>query len=281
MPAPKELDPTSSLAAYLGAQIRRRREALGLTQKQLGQMVFVSHNRIAQIELATDPPGREMIKLLDAALRANGELIDLWGHLSGPQLNDYAKTFLRRQGEATMVQEYSLVTPGLMQTEAYMRVLFADGDGVLDDLTTAEKVAIRLARQEVLRAEKPPWYRLTLHESALYLNVGGRKVMHGQLAHLLDAGRQRNIDIQVIPQHALPLAALSGSFCLLTMPDGSRSAYSEGIGIGRFFEQPEEVTRLTLIYDRVQAAALDPEMSAAFIRNVMEDRYTWDLPPLT
>ncbi|WP_327067264.1 helix-turn-helix domain-containing protein [Kitasatospora sp. NBC_01250] len=281
MPAPKELDPTSSLAAYLGAQIRRRREALGLTQKQLGQMVFVSHNRIAQIELATDPPGREMIKLLDAALRANGELIDLWGHLSDPKYDHFAKTFLHRQAEASMIQEYSLIIPGLLQTKAYMRAIFADADGVLGDGTTEEKFNDRLARQRILHAENPPWYRMTLHESALYLPVGGHQVMRGQLAHLLEVGQRRNVDVQVVPLHALPLTALGGSLCLLTMPDGSRSAYTEGLDTGQFSEQPADVTRLTVIYDRVQAAALGPEMSAAFIRNVMEERYTWEPPPLT
>ncbi|MFF7633814.1 Scr1 family TA system antitoxin-like transcriptional regulator [Kitasatospora sp. NPDC008050] len=281
MPAPKELDPTVSLAAYLGAQIRRRREALGLTQKQLGQLVFVSHNRIAQIELATDPPGRALITLVDAALRANGELIDLWQHVNDPKYDHYAKTFLYRQAEATVIQQYSLVIPGLVQTEAYMRALFDDGDGLIDDRTTAEKVGIRVERQKILQAEKPPWYRLTLPESALYVSVGGLKVMRGQLAHLLETGRRRHVEIQVVPLRSLPLTALNGSFSVLTMADGSRSGYSEGLTIGRYFEEPEDVTRLAVIYDRVQAAALDPEMSAAFIRNVMEERYTWEPPPLT
>ncbi|MGF1427409.1 helix-turn-helix domain-containing protein [Kitasatospora sp. LaBMicrA B282] len=281
MPAAKDLDPSASLAAFLGAKVRRLREGMGLTQKQLGQLVFVGHNRIAQIELATDPPGRDLIKLLDAALQADGELIGLWGHLNDPKYEHYAKTFLYRQAEAKVIQEYSLVVPGLVQTEAYMRALFDDVDGLLDDRGAAEKITTRLERQQILQREKPPWYRLTLLESALYVPVGGPEVMRGQLAHLLEAGRRRHVDIQVLPLRSLPLTAMDGSFSVLTMPDGSRSGYSEGLIIGRHFEQPEDVTRLAVIYDRVQAAALDPEMSAAFIRNVMEDRYTWEPPPLT
>ncbi|MCX4748618.1 helix-turn-helix domain-containing protein [Kitasatospora sp. NBC_01287] len=280
MPGPKELDPTVSLEAYLGSRVRRLREALGLTQRQLGLMVFVSHNRIAQIELATDPPGRDLVRLLDVALRADNALTDLWEHINDRKFDHYAKMFLRRQGEAKVIQECSLIIPGLLQTEAYMTALFVESDGLLDDLTTAEKLAIRLGRQQILNAEQPPWYRVTLHESALHLPVGGAEVMREQLAHLLEVAQRRNVDLQVLPQRLVPLPAVNGSFCLLTMPDGSRAAYSEGIGIGRLFQRPEEVTRLALIYDRVQAAALDPEMSVAFIRNVMEDRYTWELPPL-
>ncbi|MFF7632355.1 Scr1 family TA system antitoxin-like transcriptional regulator [Kitasatospora sp. NPDC008050] len=280
MPAPKELDPTASVAAYLGAQIRKRREARGLTQKQLGQLVFVSHNRIAQIELATDPPGWEMIKLLDAALDANGELIDLWRHIGVARVDDYARIFLLRQGQARVIQSYGPAIPGLAQTEGYARAIFSAGT-VLSDGSVEEKVPIRLARQVILDGDDPPWCRFTLDESALYRNIGGRHVMGGQLAHLLDLNARPRIDVQVIPFGALDPNVVVGSLCLLTMPDGSRAAYTEGLQTGRFFEEPEKVARFTVLYDRIQAAALDPEMSAAFIRNVMEERYLWELPPLT
>ncbi|WP_329582749.1 helix-turn-helix transcriptional regulator [Kitasatospora sp. NBC_01250] len=280
MPAPKELDPTASVAAYLGAQIRKRREAKGLTQKQLGQLVFVSHNRIAQIELATDPPGWEMIKLLDAALDANGDLVDLWFHISVARVDDYAMIFMLRQSQARIMQEYGLIIPGLVQTEAYARAILTAGENIGLG-AVSETLPVRLARQSILKGEESPWYRVTLDESALYRNVGGRKVMAGQLAHLLRLNQRPRIDVQVVPFGALDSTALGGSLCLLTMPDGSRAAYCEGLSTGQFFESPDDVARFTVIYDRVQAAALDPEMSAAFIRNVMEERYAWELPPAT
>ncbi|MDH6118080.1 helix-turn-helix transcriptional regulator [Kitasatospora sp. GAS204B] len=279
MPAPKELDPTISLEHYLGNQVRKRREAKGLTQKQLGQMIFVSHNRIAQIELATDPPGPHLIVLLDAALDAQGDLIELWGHLGLERVDDYARLFLMRQGQARIIQEYGLVIPGLVQTEDYVRAMFTAGEAV-GEPPVAGKLPIRLARQRIFDREDPPWYRLTLDESALYRNVGGRAVMGAELLHLLELGKRPRVEIQVVPFGALDLNALGGSLCLLTMPDGSRAAYTEGLHTGRFFEDAEKVARFTLVYDRIQAAALDPEMSAAFIRNVMEERYAWDLPPL-
>ncbi|WP_327068420.1 helix-turn-helix domain-containing protein [Kitasatospora sp. NBC_01302] len=280
MPAPKELDPTASLEAYLGAQIRKRREAKGLTQKELGQMVFVSHNRIAQIELATDPPGRELIKLLDAALDARGDLVDLWKHVATPGARNYASLFLKRQGQARIINEYGLVIPGLCQTEAYVRAMFATGT-VLDGGTVEEWTPIRLARQEIFDREDPPWYRVTLDEAALHRNVGGREVMRGQLAHLLEMNERPRTEVQVVPFGMLDLSAMGGSLCLLTMPDGCRTAYTEGLHTGQFYEEADQVARLALVYDRVQAAALSPELSAAFIRNVMEDRYAWELPPLT
>ncbi|MGF1425163.1 helix-turn-helix domain-containing protein [Kitasatospora sp. LaBMicrA B282] len=280
MPAPKELDPTASVAAYLGAQVRKRREEKGLTQRELGLKVFVGHNRIAQIELATDPPGRDLIKLLDAALEANGDLSDLWQVMTCAGIKRYAKVFLLRQSQARIIHEFGLVIPGLMQTEAYMRALFSVSEA-MGEGTVEEKLPIRRGRQEILAREDPPWYRVTLDEAALHRNVGGREVMCGQLEHLLEVNRHPRVAVQVVPFGALDAIAMYGSMCLLTMPDGSRTAYTEGLRTGQFFEEPEDVARLTVIYDRIQAAALSPEMSAAFIRHVMEERYAWDLPPLT
>jgi transcriptional regulator with XRE-family HTH domain len=278
MPPAKDLDPTASLEAYLGATIRRRREEKGLTQRQLGQMVFVAHTRIAQIELATDPAGLELIKLLDTALDAKEELVNLWKHIHEPGTRDYAKTFLLRQMQARMIQEYSVIIPGLAQTEEYMRVMFAAG---LSGIPFEQRLAVRLGRQARLNGDNPPWYRLVLHEAALLHGVGGPAVMGRQLERLLEMNRRRTVDVHVVPFGAADLNVLNGSFCLLTMEDGSRSAYTEGIGMGQFFEQPQDVTRMAVFYDRVLASALDPEMSAAFIRNVMEERYSWGLPPLS
>ncbi|MCX4747243.1 helix-turn-helix transcriptional regulator [Kitasatospora sp. NBC_01287] len=280
MPGPKELDPTVSLEAYFGAQVRKRRERKGWTQKELGARVFLSHNRIAQIELATDPPGRELVMLLDAALDAEGDLVDLWTHIGAGRIRNYAQLFLLRQGQARIIQEYGLVIPGLVQVEGYIRAMFAAGEAI-GEPPVAEMVPIRLGRQEIFEREDPPWYRLTLDESALYRNVGGPEVMRIQLLRLLKLGARPRVEVQVVPFGALDLSALGGSLCLLTMPDGSRAAYTEGLKTGQFFDKPDDVAQLTLIYDRIQAAALSPEMSAVFIRNVIEERYSWDLPPLT
>ncbi|WP_035846563.1 helix-turn-helix domain-containing protein [Kitasatospora azatica] len=280
MPAPKELDPTTSLPAYLGDLVRRLRQAKGLSQRELGQLCFVAHTRIAQIELATDPPNWDLVKLIDAALEAKGAVTSLWVHFNGPVM-DYAKVFLLRQAQARMIQEYSPVIPGLAQTEAYARAMLTAGEGLFGDATVEETLPGRLARQEILKGQNPPWYRITLHESALHLNIGGRDAMCGQLAHLLKLNERRRIDVQVVPFGSLDPTAVNGSLCLLTMEDGSRAAYTEGFNIGHYLERPEDVTRMALIYDRVQAAALPPDLSAAFIKNVMEERYAWELPPLT
>ncbi|WP_329133627.1 helix-turn-helix domain-containing protein [Streptomyces sp. NBC_00670] len=52
MPAPKELDPSTSLTALYGAKLRKLRVRSGLTQRRLGDLIPIAHSRIAQYELA-------------------------------------------------------------------------------------------------------------------------------------------------------------------------------------------------------------------------------------
>ncbi|MFE9428010.1 Scr1 family TA system antitoxin-like transcriptional regulator [Kitasatospora sp. NPDC006697] len=160
-------------AGRAGRSFRHLRK---LTQSELGKLVHVSANRIAQIEAGTDPAPLPLLTLIDAALRAGGgELLDLMRHVSNPAYENYAERFLKRQAEAVITQEYSMVIPGLLQTEEYMRVLFESSENLLGEAPMGVKLANRLRRQEPLRGEGAPWYRVTLLESALRFNVGGPK----------------------------------------------------------------------------------------------------------
>lgn len=272
MPA-KELDPSSSVAALLGAKVRRLREQADLTQQQLGEQVFVSHTRIAKVELATDPPGWQLCEALDRVLNAGGTLTELWPLIGLGPYEDWAAKFLELQAKATTIHEFSQIIPGLAQTEGYARALLTEGQ-IFNEGDLEKKIALRLQRQLVLDRLNPPWFWMILDEAALRRAIGGPRLMADQLSWLLDLCQRPRVHVQVLPLSRPVPAAVGGSLSLLTLPQGRQVAYTEGIHSGRMIEEPEDVARYAVVYDRLQANALPPEESAALIRNVMKEHYS-------
>ncbi|WP_130796773.1 helix-turn-helix domain-containing protein [Streptomyces otsuchiensis] len=269
----KTLDPKSSVAALLGMKVRRAREQRGLTQAALATMLFTAPNRIAQIELASDPPTFKMMKQLEQVLGLEDQLEELW-HLIGTQpYPSWSTRFLQLQAKAKVIYEFGHIVPGLLQTPGYARALI-EADQVYGEFEVDERIDQRVARQAILDSDCPPWLWVVLGEAALLQVVGSTEVMRDQLDHLLDMGQRKRVHIQVLPFCKTEAAALSGSISILQLPDGGRFAYTEGIHSGKLMEDQDQVTRHDVLYDRLQSRALDEEASADFIRTVLKERFT-------
>lgn len=175
---------------------------------------------------------------------------------------------------AVAIREYAAhVVPGLLQTEAYARAVLGVGRTLGSKEQLEERVALRMGRQERLGAPDRPELWVVLDESVLRRPVGGRTVMGQQLARLLGTATASHVTVQLLPFDQGEHDVMGGSLTLLTMPDGSEIAYTEGAHYGQLIEDPDEVRSFTLAYDRLRAAALPPLMSLDMIRSVMEDNH--------
>jgi transcriptional regulator with XRE-family HTH domain len=74
---PRRLDPDASQAARLGAEIRTRRQARGLTLEALAALIGFSPQHISEVELAKVPPSGPFVAACDEALEAGGTLTAL------------------------------------------------------------------------------------------------------------------------------------------------------------------------------------------------------------
>lgn len=68
----RELDPSASPSDCFGYELRRKREEVGLTQKELGDIIFCTGSLIGQIETTLKVPTREFAERVDAALMTDG-----------------------------------------------------------------------------------------------------------------------------------------------------------------------------------------------------------------
>ncbi len=269
------IDPSASMAALFGARVRRLRTAAGLTQAQLGDLTHVVSTRITQIERASGAkPTLELARALDTALGADDLLVELWPYVYREAFPDWSRRFMDYAERAVAVREYAAhVVPGLLQTEAYARAVLSVGRTLGSKEQLEERVTARMGRQERLSGPDRPELWVVLDEAVLRRPVGGRAVMREQLERLLDAGAEPHVTVQVLPFDQGEHDVMGGSLTLLTLPDGSEVAYTEGAHHGRLIEDQGEVRSFALTYDRLRAAALPPLMSLGMIRSVMEDNH--------
>ncbi|MFE2040421.1 helix-turn-helix domain-containing protein [Streptomyces sp. NPDC059477] len=264
------LDPGASPLDYYGFELRRLREAAGLTQKQLGEIVNYTGSLVGQIETARKLPTAEFSERVDAALGTGGSLSRLLVLVMRSQLPAWFQQVAELQARAVEILCFEAqIVHGLLQTRAYARAVL----GVLDETNLDDRTAVRLARQRIFEKSDPPVFWAILGEAALYQQIGSREVMREQLAHLLTLAHNPRINVQVLPYSAGAHAGLQGSFDIYRFVSDPAIVYTEGYGSGHPTASSDTVKDCSLRYDHLQAAALSLKDSAELIRRVMEERY--------
>ena len=264
------LDPGASPLDYYGYELRRHREAAGLTLKQLGGILNYTGSLVGQIETARKVPTPEFSERADAALGTDGlfsRLVELVLRSRLPAWFQQVAELEMRATEICSFQTHMIL--GLLQTQGYAQAVL----GALDRSDLEDRTAVRLARQRVFEKGDPPVFWAVLSEAALHLEIGGPEVMREQLAHLLSFESNPRLNIQVLPFSAGAHPGLQGSFDVYRFSTDPTIVYTEGYGSGHPTANPDTVRECSLRYDHLRAAALSLTDSAELIRRVMEDRY--------
>ncbi|WAP56391.1 helix-turn-helix domain-containing protein [Streptomyces sp. S465] len=263
------------MAALFGSRVRRLRTAAGLTQAELGERTHVVSTRITQIERASGAkPTFELARTLDTVLGADSLLIDMWPYVYREAFPDWSRAFMAYSERAVSIRQYAAhLVPGLLQTRDYARAVLSVGLSLTSEEQLDDRVAARLRRQERLTSPDRPELWVVLDEAVLRRPIGGRAVMREQLARLLEAASEPHITVQVLPFDQGEHDVMGGSLTVLTSPDETEVAYTEGAHYGQLIEEPRDVKRFALFYDRLRAASLPPLMSLGMIRSVMEGNH--------
>ncbi len=144
-------------------------------------------------------------------------------------LAGWFRQWAQLEREAIILQTYECrLVPGLLQTEAYARTLFAEPLPPLGDEQIEAQLAARLERQELLRQRPNTAYSFILEEHLLLRRTGGRTVAAGLIEHLLELASLRNIELQIMPVVRKRHAGLGGPMQLLETPEKRWFGYCEG-----------------------------------------------------
>jgi transcriptional regulator with XRE-family HTH domain len=246
---------------YFGRELRRDREAVGASQRELSQGVLYSVSMVGAVERGEQLPTRAFCEKADDYFKTEGRYIRMREELLSQVVEpEWFRPWVEHERAATALWWYELsVIPGLLQTEAYARALLGDDEG---------KVATRLARQEILtRDEPPPPAMVTLiDERVLRHAVGDPGTMRNQLERLADAAQA--FTLQVIPLDATTYRRLDGPFVVATV-DGHDVVYLSTPARGFILDGPEVVSKMRRRFDLIRAEALSVRQSVTLIREVV------------
>ncbi|HEY8472032.1 MAG TPA: helix-turn-helix transcriptional regulator [Natronosporangium sp.] len=273
------------LRILLGRQLRRLREAKGVSREAAGWEIRASESKISRMELGrvgfktrdvadlltlygvTDPHEREA--LLAVAEQAN---TPGWWHRYNDTLPKWFESYLGLEGAASLIRTYEVqFVPGLLQTPDYARAVIALGHGGAPAAEIERRVALRMERQQVLTRPDAAHLWVVVDESALRRPMGGREVMRGQLAALIKATTQPNITIQVLPFEAGGHAAAGGAFTVLRFPEPDLPdvVYMEQLTGALYIEQREEVDAYIKVMERVCVEADPPDRTVETIERIL------------
>ncbi|MFH0519878.1 Scr1 family TA system antitoxin-like transcriptional regulator [Streptomyces sp. M41] len=255
-----------------GAELKRRREAAGLTQEQLSQRAVMSRTHIAHIEAGRRRPDPDDASRLDHVLGADGFFVRFLPTLDGKKVAEHFAEAAELERQAIAIKQYAVtLVPGFLQTPEYAREVLGSGHPAKSDEKRDSLLATRLERARVLETFDSPEVTLLLGEAVLRQVIGGAQVMCEQLRHILELGEVRRIRVHVLPFAVGAHALLEGPLKLMRLAELPPVAYVEGLKSGRIWELQSTVRQLEDVYDHALGDALSHRESLALIRSIAED----------
>jgi transcriptional regulator with XRE-family HTH domain len=267
----------------LATELMRHREASGLSREEAARQLEWSTSTIFRIETGRSRPQPGNVRVLLDLYGVTGPerdgLIQLardarqpgWWHSFRDVLPNPYEVYIGLEAGTTSIRNFEpVVVPGLLQTADYAREIFRNGPIELDPDEVERLLEVRLARQKILARDDRPRLWAVIDEAVIHRVVGGNEVMHRQLRHLADAAQQGKTTIQVVPYRAGAHAGTTGPFVILDFPEATDPTvvYVETLAGDIYLEDRSDVSRYTLAFDRLRAAALHPDDSVQLIEQM-------------
>jgi transcriptional regulator with XRE-family HTH domain len=272
------------LRILLGTQLRRLREARGISAQQAARAIRASESKISRIELGrnafrevdiadllslygiTDVAERE--QMLSLASQANQPG---WWHRYQDILPQWFQAYIGLEESAEFIRSYdSQFVPGLLQTEEYATAILELGEFSLEE--TNRLVVLRKERQRRFTTGGLRLWAM-IDEMALRRPVGGTALMRSQLEYLLEVCERPGLTLQVtpFPEGASYLAPSSFSILSFAAPDLPDVVYLEHLTSAMYLDKRMDVDRYTAAIEKVSATSLTPEKTKEFIRGLIND----------
>jgi hypothetical protein len=196
----------------LGAELRKLRVAAGETTEFAAGLLGTDRMKISNMESGVRAITPERVRTLTsnyacaepAYIEALVAMADNrergWWEKYRGTLSSGLLDITELEWHAARLQTAQTVhLPGLLQTEEYARAIFGAVLPPMSPLEVEFHVEHRMARRCVFERGAPLPYVGYVHEAALRMQFGGRKITREQLDHLCAVSEQDHVTLRVIP----------------------------------------------------------------------------------
>lgn len=282
--------PSTVLGRQLGDELRRHREASGLTTSQAAEALDCTKGKISRMENGrvlvrtpdvmallhaygvNDPETRERLTVLTRT--ANRRRREGWWHQYSSVLAETYKDYIEMESICESIRTFQAqLVPGLLQTPEYSRAVTVASRAWQSSEDIDQFVQVRLARQQRLTSETPLTFWAVLAEGVLHQQVGGPDVMRAQLDRVIDLAELPNVTVQILPFSRGAHSGMFGPYLLMSFPQATaQDLVLTETPTGNFWmEQEPEVAYYRALFDDARTLALPPTESLALIRRTAEE----------
>lgn len=275
------------LRILLGAQLRRLREAKGISREEAGYLIRASESKISRMELGrVGFKERDIADLLSlygithqderAALLALAKQAKTpgWWQRYGDILPSWFQTYLGLEEAASLIRTYEVqFVPGLLQTEDYARAVINHGNSGATGEEIERRVSLRLKRQQLLTRSGAPQLWAVVDEAVLRRPMGSPAVMAAQIESLIKSSELPNVTLQVLPFHVGAHSAEAGAFTILRFPEPDLPdvVYTEQLTGALYLDKREDVDAYMATVDHLSVESAPPRTTIEILSKILQE----------
>ena len=281
---PPRREPTAR-QRRLGAELRKMREAAGMTARDAAERLGTNAIQMSQIEAGKAGVSEERLRRMasqyacfdDALIDA---LVDMAGERGKGWWEEYRGSLAHGALDLAELEHHAICMrtlqaayiPGLLQTEDYTRTLLAYAVPARPQADLDTLVSFRLQRREVLGREPAPAFDAVIHESALRTRVADRKIAREQLMFVLEQSERPNVTVRVIPFAVDGFGGAGYSMLYIGGPIPKLDTVQIDAVHGSFWMDAEsQLARYRTLLDKAVGSSLSVEDSRDFIHQLAQE----------
>ncbi|MFE0803515.1 DUF5753 domain-containing protein [Streptomyces sp. NPDC058812] len=269
----------------LATELRRLRDAAGLTAAEAAALLGTSRVQISHIESGIAGVSEERLRRLAAHYSCTDEaFVDALVVMAADRSRGWWEEYRGRLPTAFLdlaeLEHHStyrcdvefLFVPGLLQTADYAHAAFSSRIPELPREELELRVGHRMQRKAIFERPTPVPYEAVVHEAALRIRVGNRTTARAQLARALELSEADHITLRVIP---FDLDGFGGAWSPMMLAGGAVPQLDTAVrdaphGTG-FIDSEAQLGVFRTVFRKVEGVSLDPSRSRDFIQRLAKE----------